>query len=97
MSAPGPSEVCRGIAMALRDLLRAGREMREAMGARLGVGETDLVAMDHIAREPSHLGPVELGRRLGITSASATVLDFLTRATVVLREYATDPGTAGAG
>jgi DNA-binding MarR family transcriptional regulator len=48
--------------------------MREAMAARLGLGETDLLAMDHIAREPSRLGPVELSRRLGITSASATVL-----------------------
>ena len=68
------SRLDREIAMALRELLQVGREVRDAMGTRLGVGETDLLAMDHIARQPNLLGPVELGRRLGITSASATVL-----------------------
>lgn len=58
----------------MRELLRAGRQMQSAMARRLRLGETDLVAMDELVSSPQALGPVELGHRLGIRSASATVL-----------------------
>lgn len=62
------------IGMALRTLLRAGRQMQTAMGRRMSLGDTDLEAMDELAASREPLGPVELGHRLGIRSASATVL-----------------------
>lgn len=74
MIAPNPPVVSSGdLSVALRALLEAGREMQSAMAARLSVGSNDLLAMNEVVRGPA-LGPVELGRRLGITSASATVL-----------------------
>jgi len=48
--------------------------MHLAMADRLGLGDTDLTALDELVRSQSPLGPVELGQRLGIRSASATVL-----------------------
>jgi DNA-binding MarR family transcriptional regulator len=62
------------LAVAVRMLMRAGRDMQGAMADRLGLGATDLLAMDEVIRGSESIGPVELGRRLGITSASATVL-----------------------
>ncbi len=62
------------IALAMRHLVQAGRDMHLAMARRLGVGETDLAAMDVMVSSPAPLGPVELGHRLGISSASATAL-----------------------
>lgn len=64
----------RQVASALRALLRAGRDMHLAMADRLGLGDTDLSALDELVRSQTPLGPVELGQRLGIRSASATVL-----------------------
>lgn len=66
--------VSHEIALALRSLLRAGRHMHSAMGQQLALGDTDLSAMDELARTQEPLGPVELGNRLGIRSASATML-----------------------
>lgn len=48
--------------------------MQAAMGRRLALGETDLNAMEELVEADEPLGPVELGNRLGIRSASATVL-----------------------
>ncbi len=62
------------LSSALRALLQAGRDMHSVMAGRLGVGDTDLTALDELARSGGALGPVELGQRLGIRSASATVL-----------------------
>lgn len=62
------------IAMAVRSLLRSGRHMHAAMGRHLALGETDLNAMDELGITDQPIGPVELGNRLGIRSASATVL-----------------------
>lgn len=62
------------IGQALRALLRAGRGMQTAMAHGLKLGETDLAAMDEIVSSEQPIGPVELGNRLGIRSASATVL-----------------------
>ncbi len=44
------------------------------MARHLKMGETDLAAMDELVTSPVPMGPVELGHRLGIRSASATVL-----------------------
>ncbi len=62
------------LAHAVRMLLHAGREMHASMSRRLGMGDTDLNAMDELVRSAAPMGPVELGNRLGIRSASATVL-----------------------
>jgi DNA-binding MarR family transcriptional regulator len=69
-SAPTPAD----LGPALRDLLQAGRQMQAAMAARLGLRLTDLQAIDHVVSTPEPIGPVELGQRLGMRSASATVL-----------------------
>ncbi|MFF4648360.1 MarR family winged helix-turn-helix transcriptional regulator [Streptomyces sp. NPDC001380] len=67
------------VAWALRELLRANREAEHALARRLGMGATDLGALEHLIEgerlaEGGGLGPVELGDRLGIRSASATAL-----------------------
>ncbi len=62
------------IATALRHLLQAGREMHTAMARRLDLRMIDLQAIDHVVTAVRPLGPVELARRLGIRSASASVL-----------------------
>ncbi|QUQ65581.1 MarR family winged helix-turn-helix transcriptional regulator [Kutzneria sp. CA-103260] len=64
----------REINLALRRILQAGREMQAALARRLGVRVTDVQAVDHVVSSADPLGPVELGTRLGIRSASATVL-----------------------
>jgi DNA-binding MarR family transcriptional regulator len=48
------------------------RSVRFALAARLGISESELHAMEHVISEP--MGPVELSRRLDLTSAAATVL-----------------------
>lgn len=63
-----------GLGLAVRRLLQAGRQMQATMAARLGLRVVDLQAIDHVVSSPDPLGPVELGQRLGLTSASATVL-----------------------
>jgi DNA-binding MarR family transcriptional regulator len=70
----GPARPGYEIGMAVRTLLRAGRRMQSVMGQRLSLGETDLNAMDELVRSDQPMGPVELGNRLGIRSASATML-----------------------
>jgi DNA-binding MarR family transcriptional regulator len=62
------------IGAALRRLLQAGREMHTAMARRLDLRMIDLQAIDHVVTAEEPLGPVELARRLGIRSASASVL-----------------------
>lgn len=62
------------IGTALRRLLQAGREMHTAMARRLDLRMIDLQAIDHVVTAEEPLGPVELARRLGIRSASASVL-----------------------
>ncbi|MBO4206917.1 MarR family transcriptional regulator [Micromonospora echinofusca] len=62
-------------------MLRAAGDTRQALARRLGIGTTDAAAIDLLVSSPAPLGPVELGNRLGITSASATTLvDRLVRA-----------------
>ncbi len=61
-----------GLSDPLQELLVLARSVRFAMAARLGISESELHAMEHVVREP--MGPVELSRRLDLTSAAATVL-----------------------
>jgi DNA-binding MarR family transcriptional regulator len=61
-----------GLSDPLQELLVLARSVRFAMAARLGVSETEMHAVEHVVSEP--IGPVELSRRLDITSAAATVL-----------------------
>jgi DNA-binding MarR family transcriptional regulator len=62
------------LSTAVRRLLQAGRQMQAALARQLGVRVTDVQAVDHVLLADEPLGPVELGTRLGIRSASATVL-----------------------
>ncbi|WP_428961933.1 MarR family winged helix-turn-helix transcriptional regulator [Micromonospora fluostatini] len=55
-------------------MIRASGDIRAALARRLGIGPTDAAAIDHLVASPEPLGPVELGNRLGIRSASATTL-----------------------
>ncbi len=63
-----------GPARALREVQQAGIEANQELARRLGVGITDVAALEHLFSAPAPLGPVELGHRLGIRSASATAL-----------------------
>ena len=65
-----PSEV----ALAIREMLQANGEATHSLADRLGVGVNDAVALDHLLSNADGLGPTELGQRLGIRSASTTVL-----------------------
>lgn len=58
----------------LRRVLQTGREMQATVARRLGVRVTDVQAVDQVVSAERPLGPVELGTRLGIRSASATKL-----------------------
>ena len=76
------------VADALYAVLRATPETRVAIARRLELNPSEVDAMEHLMGEP--IGPVELSRRLHMTSASATVLvDRLEEAGHVVRE--TDP------
>jgi DNA-binding MarR family transcriptional regulator len=69
------------VAVALRDVQRAAAETRQALARRLNMGVSDVAAMDQVIFAAEPLGPVELGNRLGMRSASATALvDRLERA-----------------
>lgn len=60
------------LAFALRHLLAASADTRPALAQRMGLSLTETWAVEHLMAEP--MGPVDLSRRLGITSAAATVL-----------------------
>lgn len=59
---------------ALRDTMVASQEATQELARRLGVGVSDAAALDHLMTSPTGLGAGELAVRLGIRSASATVL-----------------------
>ncbi|WNV88195.1 MarR family transcriptional regulator [Umezawaea sp. Da 62-37] len=67
-------DIAMDISRSLRDLLQAGRGVQATLARRLGVGVTDVEAVSHLVESAEPLGTVELGNRLGIRSASATVL-----------------------
>lgn len=69
------TETTRQIGQALRQLLRLAPEVHTTLAARVGVGVTDMLALDHLTTDPDPtIGVVDLAHRLGIRSASATVL-----------------------
>jgi DNA-binding MarR family transcriptional regulator len=73
------------VSLLLEKVLAANDDARAAMAARLGRSLTELSAMQHLMGEP--IGTNELGRRLHMTSASATALaDRLEAAGHVQRE-----------
>ena len=63
---------------ALRELLDVSAAVRPTVADRAGVTETELVALEHLIGAP--LGPAEVARLLGVTSAAATgIVDRLAR------------------
>jgi DNA-binding MarR family transcriptional regulator len=58
---------------ALRDVMRASHEASLGLARRLELGLNDVAALDLLSLV-GPLGPVELGERLGMRSASATAL-----------------------
>ena len=74
-------------ARALRMVQQATTEANQELARRLGIGITDIAALEHLSSAEQPLGPVELGHRLGIRSASATALvDRLEQSGHVRRE-----------
>jgi len=66
--------------LAVRDLIGASRELVGRMARRMGTNATDMAAVGELVQH-GPLGVAELARRLGIRTASATVLvDRLERA-----------------
>lgn len=63
-----------GIGQQVHELLMSAPAVHAELAARVGVGVTDLLALDYTTSAPSELGVVELGNLLKIRSASATVL-----------------------
>ncbi len=76
--------------LALRELLDVSAAVRPAVAHRAGVTETELVALEHLIRGP--IGPAEVARLLGVTSAAATgIVDRLAaRGHVERRAHPTD-------
>lgn len=62
------------VAIAIREVLLANGEATQSLARRLGLGFTDVTALDHLMSTGDGLGPTELGHRLGIQSASSTAL-----------------------
>lgn len=64
----------QNIGQELHALLLLAPAVHAELAARVGVGVTDLLALDHTTSASSELGVVELADLLKIRSASATVL-----------------------
>jgi DNA-binding MarR family transcriptional regulator len=70
---PGEADLMR----AVRDLVVADRSMRQSMGARMSLGETDLRAMRFVmaqVRADVPVTPRDVATHLGITTAATTTL-----------------------
>src|SRR6478735_7253917 len=61
-----------GSLLALREAIERGGRVRHVIARRAGLSESDLVAMEHLMRQP--LGPAELARILDVTTAASTGL-----------------------
>lgn len=61
------------VATALRRLLASTHDVENTLANRLGLGVTDVVALQHLVDHPD-VGPAELATLLRIRSASATAL-----------------------
>jgi DNA-binding MarR family transcriptional regulator len=74
-----------GSLLALREAIARGGRLRHVIARRAGLSESDLVAMEHLMREP--LGPGELARLLDVTTAASTgLVDRLVQRGHVRRE-----------
>ena len=71
---PQPAPHDAHLAWAVHDLAVAIAEADVAMSAALRVTTGDYLAVKHVLLRPDELGPVELGRLLGMSSGSATAL-----------------------
>lgn len=68
------SQIRWEIGQQLRRLLLTAPAVHAELAARVGVGVTDLLALDHLTSAADPIGVGELSRKLNIRSASATVL-----------------------
>jgi DNA-binding MarR family transcriptional regulator len=59
---------------ALWDVMRAATDAGHVLAERMGLPYNDVRALDVLSQSDEALGPVELGNRLGMRSASATEL-----------------------
>lgn len=55
-------------------VLRSADEAEHVMAGELGLSHTDASALEHVLTSVEPMGPTELARRLGIRTASVTVL-----------------------
>lgn len=80
----------RTLMEALRDLLAADATMRHRIARAAGLGDHEMVALQHLGR--SAVGPAELSRLLGVSTAASTgIVDRLAaRGHVVRRAHAGD-------
>lgn len=62
--------------LAVREMLDIGRRVGPAVAKRAGMSAMEMAALEQLSLGP--MGPAELGRRLGVTSAAATgIIDRL--------------------
>lgn len=54
----------------LRELVEAGIQVRHHVSRDAGLSESEMVALQHLSREA--LGPAEVARRLGVSTAAST-------------------------
>lgn len=69
----------------LRAMLELAATVRPVVAARAGLSASELIALEHLLAEP--LGPVEIARRLHLTSAASSgIVDRLEQRGHVVRE-----------
>lgn len=75
---------------ALRELVTTGARVNHVVARRAGISDTELVTLEHLARE--QIGPAEVARRLEVSTAAATgIVDRLvSRGHVERRPHAED-------
>ena len=75
---------------ALRELVTTGARVNHVVARRAGISDTELVTLEHLARE--QIGPAEVARRLEVSTAAATgIVDRLvSRGHVERRPLAAD-------
>ncbi len=59
-----------GSLLALREAIEAGARLRHVVARRAGLGDSELVALQHLVR--GSLGPAELARLLEVSTAAST-------------------------
>jgi DNA-binding MarR family transcriptional regulator len=69
---PRPGHQSDPLQLAFRDVLTLTSLARTVLARRLGLSVHDVEAMEQVMVAGEPLGPVELSRRLGVTSAAAT-------------------------